>query len=236
MFDTHSEKRAAFPHERHISVRPILQKRGRHPSNIWIFDSPKNEKRISIQGDVAFMHIVLLEGDVSVISYDVEPEPVYSVIDGETRQTKLDAIVRFRDGHEEWWEFKRSKDIGAGRQGRSKAQLSAQAQAAQVAGIKYEIKTENNLRGREILFDNWLTLCAAMTRARTCATFTEEYQLRRTLNAVRRTTFGSLLSCPDIDPALMIAAVARNLAAGTLKTDLKDSLFGLNSILEWETA
>src|SRR3569832_1942218 len=145
----------------HIRVLPAIKERGRHKSNLWIFDSPKNNHRFIIKGDVAFMHFVLLEGNVAVQSYIPEPPPVYASIDGEVRQTMLDAEVHMANGVIEWWEFKRSIDTEPSRKKRSKPQLSAQAQAASAAKKKNHKQTKKKKQNKKKKNDNKQMLCAA---------------------------------------------------------------------------
>ena len=132
---------------RRISATPVIRARARHQSNIWIFDSPKIDRRFAVAGDVAFVHVVLLEGDLDVVAYEPEPKPVMGMSGGEPYETTLDAIVSFRNGREEWWEFKRASDTKASRTGRSRKQLDAQAEAAASAGRAYRILSEEDLEG-----------------------------------------------------------------------------------------
>ncbi|MGF6647432.1 hypothetical protein [Paraburkholderia sp. GAS82] len=214
-----------------ISVTPTIRKRKRHQSNIWVFDSPKINKRFTVLGDVAFMHLVLLEGDTSVLGYDPTPAPILSVANGEPYQTTLDAIVHFESGRDEWWEFKRARDAGPSRKGRAREQLNAQATAASTVGVIYRVLTERDLVGKDILFDNWLHLCAAITRARGCATYREAEVLRERLVLRDQCTLGELMSDSAIDPALMLAVVARLLQAGELNANLEMEYFRRASLL-----
>tara|TARA_R110001599_G_scaffold64023_1_gene178351 strand:- start:50989 stop:51693 length:705 start_codon:yes stop_codon:yes gene_type:complete len=216
---------------RRAPVYSAVKKRRKHHSNIWLFDSPKIKRRFVITGDVAFMHIVLLEGDTLVEGYDPTPDPIYTIVDGETRQTTLDAHVFFKDRRIEWWEFKRLQDTGPSRSGRSKPQLSAQAQAASTAGMAYRVKTDFDLKHREILFDNWLTLCACITRCRTQSIHREMKYLFDRLSQQKSIRFGSLLGETSIDAAQMHAAVASALQAGAITTELKSTRFGYDSML-----
>lgn len=220
-----------FPHERHIAVTPAIRQRGRHPSTIWVFDSPKNNLRFTISGDVAFMHCVLLEGDTTVTSYNPYPAPVQAQVESRTYTTVLDLVVNRADGTTEWWEFKRNKDVSPSPSGRAKIQLAAQAKAASSAGVKYLIKTEKDLRHKELLFDNWLWLCRAMTAARAFSCQQEVQLIHEQLRRHDAFTYGSLLDHPNTDPALIFAATARLLQKGTLVANLEAELFGLNTIL-----
>jgi hypothetical protein len=179
------------------------------------------------------MHAVLLEGNVSIHSYDYSPQPVMAMVDDEWYSTRLDAVITRKDEQLEWWEFKWSTDTGSDRKGRSEKQLKAQAQAAQTNGVAYLIKTEKDLRNKELLFDNWLLLCAAITRAKYHSQLHEESILQRMFMQHRTLTLSSVLNIHDTDPALMLAVVGRELQAGALEANLETELFGLNSILTW---
>jgi hypothetical protein len=224
------QQSASTSRSTHSAIDAIRARKG-HLSNIWIFESPKNACRFVIKGDVAFMATVLLEGNFNVARYVIEPPPVYAAIDGETRQTQLDATVLFADGHEEWWEFKRSDDAGPHREGRSRSQLSAQAQAAQAAGIRYRVVTEEDLLHKAILFDNWLTLCAAITRARGQPMYREVETLHRLLALHSTIALHALIHAIDVDPAIMLAVVAKALQQGTLLCDLESRLLCAESLI-----
>ncbi|HYD62090.1 MAG TPA: hypothetical protein VEC35_17125 [Noviherbaspirillum sp.] len=218
-------------HSRRVSIHSDIKARQGHLSNLWVFDSPKINRRFTVHGDVNFMHLVLLEGDVNVVSYDPAPQPVFADIENDKVQTFLDAIVYFRDGHEEWWEFKRAADAGPTRRGRAKRQLSAQAQAAGAAGKKYVIKTERDLEGRSYEFDNWLHLCAMITRARGIAHFKESELLRQRLCAHDYANVGMLLQEPNIDSGLMLSAIASALQQGHAYAELQCELLGTHTTL-----
>ncbi|WNC95031.1 hypothetical protein RI103_34720 [Paraburkholderia sp. FT54] len=220
---------------RRISVTRAMQARARHQSNLWVFDSPKIGRRFTVAGDVAFMHIVLLEGDVDVVEYEPEPKPVMSMSGGEPYETTLDAIVSFRGGREEWWEFKRKSDAKASRTGRSRNQLDAQAEAAASAGRSYRTLTEEDLEGKEILFNNWLSLCAAITRCRGRPRFREAEILCRRMSTGHSFRLDELMQRNDVDPAIMLASIAELLQKDELRTDLADSSFCRSSILSWRS-
>lgn len=227
-----SSQIGVFAHERHVSVTPAIKNRKSHLSNIWLFDSPKIDRRFVIEGDVAFMHFVLMEGDQEIARYDPSPVPVSTIIDGEVRQTKLDAAVYFTDGRTEWWEFKRANDAGANRSGRARPQLSAQAQCASLEGVKYRLLTDLDLRDKQILFDNWLLLCAAITRAKRQPVFHEARILEARLDTYHVITLGALLEDPQVDAGLMLAVIAEALQQGRICTDLAQTLFSKKSVLE----
>lgn len=212
----------------HPNVFGAIKQRGRNTSNLWFFQSPKNNARFTFTSDVAFMHFVLLEGDPTVSGYLPEPPPVQTIIDGEVRQTQLDAHVFFHGQDYEWWEFKRYEDSGPSRSGRSRPQLSAQAQAASLAGKTYRLKTDKDLLGREIFFDNWLTLCSCINRCRGHMNSVES-QAIIAISTNSTFTLDDLLNVASIDTALMLASVGIALQRGVITCDLEHELLNRNT-------
>ncbi|OWW18072.1 hypothetical protein [Noviherbaspirillum denitrificans] len=235
MTQAHGDQYLLFPEDRYISVASAIRARASFKSNLWLFDSPKNNKRAIIEGDVAFIHTVLLEGNTSVANYDINPPPVIAEIDGEVRQTTLDTIVYFRDGREEWVEYKRSEDTGPSRKGRAVPQLNAQAQAAARAGKTYNTRTEKDLLGKELLFDNWLHLCGSITRARRYSTYTEERTIKSMLDLHGEIPVSALFDSPNCDPGLMNAALAKYLQQGLIDVDLVNKLLTHGTVIRWRS-
>ncbi|MDX2218212.1 MAG: hypothetical protein SF172_04250 [Burkholderiales bacterium] len=222
---------AKKPPTLNAAMAAVRDRRG-HLSNVHIFQSPKNECRLVIKGDIAFMVAILLEGDPNVVRYLVDPPAVQTVIEGESRGTQVDFAIWFEDGHEEWWECKRARDARPGRTGRAQAQLSAQAQAAQMAGIVYRVVTDEEVQTKIYLFDNWLTLCGAITRARGHPCYVEQEALRVAFGQHGRVTLATLLERDGIDQGAMLGLIGKLLQQGTVTCDLDTRLFGLDSIIE----
>ena len=117
---------------------------------------------------------------------------------------------------------------------RSRKQLDAQSERAASAGKKYRVLTERDLAGKEILFDNWLYLCAAITRCRGRPRYREAETLFAQLKRLHACRLDELMQIEGIDAALMLASIAEMLQKGTLKTDLESSFFCRSSIVTWE--
>jgi hypothetical protein len=165
------------------------------------------------------MHTVLMEGDTSIHSFDCSPNPVYASIDGETVQTTLDAHVFRHEAKPEWIEYKRNGDAGPDRKGRARGQLSAQAQAASLAGVTYRVVTEIDVVPREIEYSNWLYLCGCMNRGQLLSTVKEELLLIACFDRKGTWSFGELCRVNGADPALMLSAIAKLLASGWLTAE-----------------
>ncbi|MFC0348634.1 hypothetical protein [Undibacterium danionis] len=225
-----SNKSPNFPDSsRKIGVFPALKKRRQHQSNIWFFDSPKNNKRLIITSDLAFMHLVILEGDVSVTRYHVNPEPINTNVEGVQKDISIGAYV-YRGNALEWWDFKRlqnKKDVN--KQNASDSYFKTIAAASSLA--TYHVKTDVDLKGQEILFDNWLTLCAAITRCRGHFLGREATIFSERLALQHAVTLENLLTIPSIDVAYMLAVVALALQNGSLRCNLNSQLINRQTLL-----
>ena len=213
------------------SVAAAIRARGAWASKLFVWESPKTGKRWIIEGEVAFFQTVLMEGDLEVLGFDLDPDPVYTSINGETVQTKLDAVINHAVLGQVWTEFKRDVDAGPRRTGRAGLQLSAQAQAARAAGKRYQVKTESDCRGREFLYSNWLFLCACITRARRFSKGRETTWLMDALHRHGTLQVDTVLREKELDPALMLATVATGLQSGALEADLDARLFDRTSYI-----
>lgn len=213
-----------------MSGQSLLQRineRGRKPFNLWIFESPKNGRRLTIDGDLNFMLCVLLEGDPSVAGYKVRPSPFRIPVGGDLVEVCPDLEVERRDGSNEWWEVTRSTSS------RSKAPAppSVLAGAAEPGGAVYVKRTERDVAGKAVAFDNWLLLCAAMTRARHYPSHREARVLRGHLDSSGKVSVRELLQQDGIDRALMVATIARFLQAGRVSANLDTRLFSEETLL-----
>lgn len=213
------------------SPRSRIGRRGRTQANLWIFDSPKNEKRLTISGDLNFMLCVLLEGDSSVVGYKNEPGPYSIVLDGQPTNIVPDLEVQYQRGNVEWWEIRRSPTQHQKRD----PPATQLARAAAAAGMGYSQRTEKDIAGKAVVFDNWLLLCAAITRARHFSAHREASLLRRTLEH-SPTSVRELLNDPTVDPALMIATIARFLQTGRASAELETQFFCEDTILKAQSS
>ncbi|WP_432241604.1 hypothetical protein [Herbaspirillum robiniae] len=143
-------------------VRPAhALERSTAKANVWFFHSPKNNKRLSIIGDLPYFQAVLLEGDVDVIGYDIHPEPIHVRFNGED-STFSPAMHVFRENKKPLWiDFMFAS--GSGRP-RKEAQLQRTAEYAASKEISYKIVTEVEAQKRQVFFDNWMMFCAAIVR------------------------------------------------------------------------
>ena len=213
------------------TIRAAIKRRGKHKSYICVFHSNKYGRRMYIAGLVAFMNIVIAEGNPDIVGLDYDQREVFATINGEVRKSIMDAEVTFRDGRREWWEFKRAVGAGKKREGYAVDQLQVQSQAAAEQGIKYRVITEDDLRGKELLFDNWFVLSGIIRRAHAYPAFREANVLMQRFAHHDACTIQSLLEEPDCDPALMFAAIAKGLAAGEIEADLMSELITGQTII-----
>jgi hypothetical protein len=215
---------------RRVPVFPAIRKRKKAVANIWFFDSPKNEKRQIISGDLAFMTFVLLEGDQSVRSYDPRPGPVSISYEGVTKEVSAGGYVYYKDGGTEWLDFQyRNNPKKLSDESRLLGPL-----AAKERGMQYQLRTKNDVRNKAVLFDNWLNLCAGISRCRSVLLFKELDFILDATNETQ-TTVGKLLEA-GMDRACMFAAIGISLQRGSVCTDLERVLLGNDSVLKRRSA
>lgn len=158
-------KRTSSISERNEDIAPLtaIRQRGSKVSNLWIFQSPKNNRRFTVATDVAFMHLILLEGDTSVVGYEVVGDP-FLLSPGASDPNNAGYVRVRRAASGDLWLLLRRAHKGdrAGAKVRNHLELGERAKAA---GASLEVRTELDLIGKEVLVDNWLTLCALITRA-----------------------------------------------------------------------
>jgi hypothetical protein len=215
------------PGQEIVTPLSAIRKRAAKVSNLWIFDSPKNNRRLTVAGDVPFLHLILLEGDPSVAGYDLVDDPFSVMAPSDTGYVR----VRGRDGGQYWLVVKRQ---GARRR-KQQAEAtfpSALLEKATLAGVQLHARSELELAGKEVLLDNWLTLCAIMTRARSYASYQESEQLLGVLARHSSIYVKDVLALRGVDPGIMLAVVAKALQSGVVRADLTRQLFGPHTQLD----
>lgn len=199
-------------------------------ANVWIFESPKNKMRLTIVGDVPFMHLVLLEGRPDVLHYSFRDDPfnLAPMPDSSGRQGYVE--VAFTNGNVEWYFFSDPDGPGTEHKGKHDG-IHALTVAAGERGATVSLLSHRELLENVLLFENWLTLCANITRARGVAAHRENRLLRTSFEQSPRQRVNDLLLLPGTDPALMQSCIALALQDGFLTTELKRKYFCRNSIL-----
>jgi hypothetical protein len=195
-----------------------VRSRRNFAANLWIFYSNKNRRCLHIEGDLPFMHCVLLEGRVDIASY--EPPRAGAPPDSSPRPGSYSIASDFA-GNQTWFAYCRTTSLSTEPLKARKETLCA---AAAINGAHGEMMTDRQLEGHRILFDNWLVLSRAMTAAGSIARDAEAEALATLLNTGTAFELGRALQLPECDPAIMLAVVARQLQLGTAKADLTTAL------------
>lgn len=218
-------------HTRRVSTRPVVRNERQTKANIWFFDSPKNNRRSIISSDLSFMHAVLMEGDVHVASYQMAPDPFVIQDSGTSKFIHVGARVKLRNGTEQWLDFRRVEGLSPSKR-QALLKADEMEQQALAFGVSYHIRTDLELRGQEIVFDNWLTLCAAITRCRNQTLARERQAFSQHLARQGAISLADLIEIEGIDIACMTAVIAISLQQGITNTNLSTQLFGLASIIQ----
>jgi len=223
---------------RQVAVHSALKKRRQHQSNIWFFDSPKNSKRFTISGDVAFMHLVCLEGEPHVSHYIPSASQANQTRAGMSDADRVGAQVFYSDGRLEWWDFQRLTGTGSGKLAKvaEARECESKSLTARAAGAGYRIKTDQDLLGQEVFFDNWLTLCAAISRCRGRFLGEEAEVFSQRIALQHAVILDNFLDVPGIDVAHMLAVIAMALQSGSVRADLRSRLLSRMTLISRSTA
>lgn len=208
---------------RHVASFDIVANRKDRLSNIWFFDSPKNARREVIRHDIAFVHLVLHEGDPNIARYDIESGS--GVASGKRESTM--ARILFRDGSVARYKYQWASN----KKLTQDSEINESADADQMPATR--VFTENEFHGREYEFDNWLNLCSYINRMRHYSYVRELQYIQEQFGRCNAIPFDSLYTTEGFDPAIILGVVARLLQLGYLETDLSSSLFGRASVLRW---
>ncbi len=215
--------------DRRVQAFAQVHRRKKPNANIWFFDSPKNKfRRMAIESDLAFMNLVLLEGNLNVTGYEVSPEPITTFIEGKPRNFQPGAYVHYAHKSTEWWDFFHDERLSK----RSTARHLIVSGLARAQDMRHVVASRKDIEKRKLEFDNWLTLCTAMSRCRNLVSKFEQDMLLR-LAGETPALLGTLLDAPGVDQACMLATVGRCLQSGAISTELSTVLLNRESVIYW---
>jgi hypothetical protein len=186
--------------------------------NLWYHYSPRLRRDVVLKSDVAFAHFCWLEGDPSILRYELDPDPVIVASGADSRRTQFDALVEFRTGRPQLREF-RSDDSKLSP--REVVQREAQEFAATAAGFDYLPITRAALAPHDQLIRNWRCALAFQTACRElvldpfCAEIVSILKVRR-----RSTIEDALRQTDPVTRPIHLAALFRSLQEGVLASNL----------------
>jgi hypothetical protein len=223
-----SESPGFYPADR-VSVSSAIRERGRKKENIWVADLPKTQLRSVIEGDLPLIWAVAkLESDREVTSYVVDSSELNRVAtEHGVDPDAVNLFVQYRSGEQ------RLCKITEGERPPGRSRVDAKTPVANPQGHTYETHDLSELGRWELQFDNWLTLCRAITVTRRVDWNRAMLGVQNILNLRRNATLIELLEEVGPDPALTFGAVARLLHAGLAEADLKTTLLCGRTVVRW---
>lgn len=196
-------------------------------ANLWVFHSNKNRRYLYIEGDVAFMHCVLMEGMPEFASYRPPLNPALDA--GHSALALLPhSVARDQAGHQTWFGYLRRGPRGGPE---LKARREALISRAAAEHAQCQFVSEQLLEQHRFLFDNWLVLSRAMTAAANYPREAEAKALTAMLTSEAWFELGKALRLPHCDPAMMLALIARELQLGQLQANLTSELIGPTTVI-----
>lgn len=186
--------------------------------NLWYHYSPRLRRDVVLKSDVEFAHFCWLEGDASVLRYELEPAPIIVAIGPESHRTQFDALVEFRGGRAQLREVKTAEgNLSA----REVTQREAQERAAQAAGFDYVRITRESLAPHAQLIRNWRCALACQASCRELVLKSQCVELVARVRAEGLTTFeGALRHTDAAMRSIYLAALFRCLQEAELASDL----------------
>lgn len=186
--------------------------------NIWGFYSNKNRSLLTLVGDVTFIQAVLLEGDPTVAAYSVVAD---SYENENTYGYGRDLLVSYTDGAKHWYLCGRYENLIKHPSAGLRQRIGETQRRAIKVDAEFQLRTERDLAARMQEFRNWLTLCAAMTRARDFSQEKEFSALYDQLQRNKSCSFDGAIRLSNVDPAAMIATIAKGIAGGLIQCNLQ---------------
>lgn len=204
---------------RRVSVFSPL--RNAKKSSVYVFDSPKNNERLVIVGDIPFMYGLIAESDPTINRYDHQ----ISGDDEKGGHRPTEMKVHYHDGRVEVWRFVNDER-------RDKRSETSHAENAELSrDCTVVTKGIVALRSHAKRLENILFLCSLFNRVRGCNPWNEASKLNDALLVSGEVSVSSLMAMPGIDPAFMLAVVASQLLNGNATTELDKRLFGRTSMI-----
>lgn len=207
-------------------------KRGKRASNIWSVYGPKIELDCVFLTDAEYLNFNWMEGDPSVVSYDIESEIFLADSDERHGESHPDAIVVYADGRKTWREVEVhevSPDIDV----RDFKQKQRQERITQELGLTYEGITLEVLKSHWQLITNWRRAIPFIAAARhlDILRFTEE--ATAFVDHKSKVSLQEFLSLYDeIERSLATAGALRCAQLGRIHTDLDRCKLGSRTLLE----
>lgn len=191
------------PHTPPKTIRLAIAQRGHIPHNIWVFWSYKLRKVFLLPSDRAVCYFALLEGDSTVVSYELETPSLVTAVGNAIVGTRFDATVRYRDGSISWDEVKGDIDS---RESEPPLQLQAQKQLSAQHEIRYRLFTDDDFLPQMNRVWNCLRMLQVLQAAQSFSVARPRTSVLSRLSS-GAATIGELKSLDQNDQALNLASV-----------------------------
>lgn len=222
-------KRAAPRQGGRARLMEAIGARGRRANNIYLVYSPRLGRDLILTSDLEEEHWLLIESDASIDTFDLDPPEVVVRIGEDNLATKLDAVIRFRDGRREWREVKHASAL-RDKDARAVAQAEAQSAAATRDGANYRRVTDEDLDRVSPTIRNWRRAVAILARTRGIDLSSERNRVGAMLRLRGRICLGDAVRAATPERRAVTAAALFSLVqAGSITCDLDVSPLSRNT-------
>lgn len=201
-------------------LRAAIRSRGKAAGSIGFFYSAKNDREIVVPSDLQLAHVLHLEADESVRSFDIDVPRVYGFIqDQGYKGSKPDASVVFHSGRTCLVEVKYAADVS---ETRAVIQAEVQRQAALAIGADWAWYTDEDATRSARLINDWLHIAPVLSQTRWDVAAVWHPLTAEILGQIGKEsiTLGELEECHRPSWALTFSAAWRLVQKGVLASDL----------------
>ncbi|MFM0477208.1 hypothetical protein [Paraburkholderia strydomiana] len=185
-----------------IPASAAIRSKQRGLAIAFVFYSPKNKLKMTVNGIPAYCHLLLCEGNPLISAF----RPL-TINESGSNRVRQAADVFYKNGETETWAF-------------SWAEPKSGAIRFLDGTSIVRWRCAQELQGKSVLINNWIRLTAFMSAARGLCTTQERALIRYHLDHHGCATIGSLINLGGVDCGLMLSEVAAELASGAISCDL----------------
>lgn len=212
------------------TLRAAIRAREGKAGTISYLYSPKTDRDLVVATDLKFWHVLHLESDSNVKSFDIDVERVVAYLDADGYQgTRPDARVELRSGRVELVEVKYTKNLDDDL--RTELQVAAQQRYASQIGAHWRTYTEKDFQAEERLIHDWLHIIVVLGQTRDKVLPSLQADILALVTEKTSQTLHQLCK-KQLGPwDLAFSAIFRLIQLGKLTSNLKEKPLAWNTLV-----
>lgn len=196
---------------------PIPIKRSsKFGNNYWEAYSPKAHRNVCLFSDLEYDHWILIETNPQVRSFCERPLEIKEYDEDKEKNVKtmFDMWIKWNDDSEEFVKVQYSNK----KTGLNAGKTRAQQLWCKKHGVKYEVKTEKDIRNNVLLLSNMKMILPYISN-RSCPIETDLYKIKHCIGINKKHSIAEIESQLDIDSGRIREAIYWFLYQGQLQSN-----------------